>query len=281
VTGAPELDRLPPAGPPAPGRGRFRWRGTTKWVLGVLFFIDIALLLGALSFDHATTEGPAKRGLRHSTAILTEVDAYLDDHYETIRQDASEEDQGAVTPPDFPVEVSFAREEVLAGEREAFRALLLTRAADRVYEDGADALEAEEGGVDVTSAQGAVRSGMDLLRSRPHRVLSGLTIALAAVAGALAIGLALTSRGYGRLLSIGLGVFLASVPFLIMAIAMRFAFRVGANGADEYLAHEFFELGQELTWAPIRNGIIFSVGGAAMFVFAAALALWSDRRAPG
>jgi hypothetical protein len=42
------------------------------------------------------------------------------------------------------------------------------------------------------------------------------------------------------------------------------------------MTREFLRLSQELTWAPIRNGIIFSVGGAVVLVVGTALARWSD-----
>ena len=88
------------------------------------------------------------------------------------------------------------------------------------------------------------------------------------------------SGGYGRLLGVGASVFLAGAPFLVVAVAVRFAFRLAADGLDDYLAREFLELGQELTWAAIRNGIIFTAGGAAVVAAGAALARWSDSRRP-
>ena len=76
----------------------------------------------------------------------------------------------------------------------------------------------------------------------------------------------------------GLAVFLASTPFLITAVAVRFVFRLGADGVDEYFVHEFLRLGQEITWAPIRNGMIFSIGSGTVMLAGAALARWSDSR---
>ncbi|OGO51682.1 MAG: hypothetical protein A2148_09975 [Chloroflexi bacterium RBG_16_68_14] len=264
-------------GPPAGGRSW--WQSTAKWLLGALLVIDIGVLLFVLSFANVTADGPAKRSLRHSLAILTEVDAFLDDHFETLRQEAAQTQEETLTLPDFPVQVSFSPEEIRAADREEFRALLLTRAADRIHEEGVFILQEERGGeVSFFSTQGLIRTGMDLLRPTPHRVLTLLTISLASLAGVLALGLALTSRGYGRLWGLGLSVLLAAAPFLIVAVALRFAFRVAADGLDDYLAREFLTLGQELTWAPIRNGIIFSVGGAVIFAAGTALARWRDSR---
>lgn len=268
-----------PFGPPPAGAGP-RWRSTAKWLLGGLLALDLGILLFALSFANVTAEGPSKRSLQHSIAILTEVDGFLDDHFETLQQEASQRPDQAVTLPDFPVEVTFAPGEISGADLEAFRALLLSRAAERVHEDGMSILQ-EDRGTEVSffSPQGALRGGMDFLRPTPHHVLTVLTIALASAAGVLALGLVATGRGYGGLMGVGLGVFAAAAPFLVIAVAVRFAFRVAADGVDEYMAHEFLWLGQELTWAPIRNGMVFTVGSAVVLIVGAALARWSDSRA--
>ena len=256
---------------------RLRWANAAKWIVGGLLVLDLGVLLFVLSFAHATAEGPAKRSLRHSLAILTEVDTFLEDHWETLRQEAAQTQEESPEPPDLPVAVSFTPDEVLASDRDEFRALLLTRMADRVYEQGVATFREERGAeIGFFSTQGAVRSGMDFLRPTPHRVLTALTIALAAAAGLLALSLALTTRGHGRLVSLGLAVVAAAVPFLVLAVAVRFALRLAADGLDDYLAREFLTLAQEMTWAPIRNGLIFAVGGGVVLLAGTALARWSD-----
>lgn len=268
--------------PAAPRRGgllaRLQHSGLPKWALGGLLTIDLVVLLFSLSFANVTSEGAAKRALGHSLAILFEVDALLDDHYDALRLQASQTDAGTITVPDLPLDVSFTPEEVLAGDRESFRALLLQRGADLVYEEGVAALHTNDTDLSLLSTQGAVGDGMDLLRPTPHRVLTTLTIALAAAAGAIALALALVSRGYGRLVAVGLSALLAGVPFLIAAVAVRFALRLAADEADDYLVREFVTLAQDLTWAPIRNGMIFSIGAGATLLTGAWLALWSDAR---
>ncbi len=69
-----------------------------------------------------------------------------------------------------------------------------------------------------------------------------------------------------------------SSVFILLAVAVRFAFQ--AVDGDEYLARAFAQLGEELTWAPIRNGIIFGFGGLLLLTLGTALARWSDRRQP-
>ena len=249
-----------------------------KWVLGGLLALDVVVLLFVLSFANVTAEGPAKRALGHSLAVLFEVDALLDDHYESLQLEAAQTGEESLTVPDLPLNISFTPDEVLNTDREEFRSLLLTRAADRVHKEGVSALQTDESDPAPLSLQGAVGNGMDLLRPAPHRILTILTIAFASAAGIIAFGLALVSRGYGRLVALGLTVLLAAAPFLILAVAVRFGLRLAADGADDYLVREFVTLGQELTWASIRNGMIFTVGAGVTLMAGSTLALWSDAR---
>ena len=116
------------------------------------------------------------------------------------------------------------------------------------------------------------------MRPTPHRVFFGLTVALAIIALVLALGLGLVASAYGRLLAIGLSIFLAAAPSLALAFGVRFALRVAADGADDYLSQEFLQLGQELAWAPVRNGIIFSAGAAVLLGAGSILTRWSGAR---
>ena len=258
------------------GGGRLRWRSAAKWVLAALLAINVLFLLLALSLANITAEGSGQRTMEHSFAILIEVDTYLDDHLETIRLAAFQAPDQAVTLPDLPLQLSFTAEEIEANDRAGFRALLLARAAERLYDDGVDSLRDDRSTeISFFSPQGAIDSGMDFLPSAHSELTRAVTV-LAVLAAVLALSLVLSSRGYGRLLALGMAVLFAAGPFLILAVAVRFAFRIAADGADDYLASEYLELAQELTWAPIRNGMIFAVGGGIAALAGFGLARWSD-----
>jgi hypothetical protein len=255
-----------------------RWPRATKWLFGPLLALDVGLLLFALAFASVTAEGPAKRALGQSVAILTEVDTFLDEHYQSLQLEAQQTDDGTIALRDFPLAVTFSPQEIKDTNREQFRTLLLERSAALLHRDGTAAFRQDRNSeVNSLSPQGAVRAGLDLLRPTPHRVFTGLTIAFAALAAALTGALALSTRGAGRLTALGVSLLFASVPFLILAVALRFVLRVAADGADEYLAHEFLQLAQEQTWAPIRDGIIFSAASAALLAAGPIVARWSDR----
>lgn len=258
--------------------GRPGWRSAGKWVLGGLLVLAVALILFTLSFANITSEGSGTRALEHSYAILIEVDTYLDDHFETLQLEAFRMPNAEIVPPDLPVRVTFSSEEIADADRETFRALLLTRSAGRLYNEGAGVMQ-EDGSSEVSffSPQGAIDSGMEAVPSAHGGVTMAL-IVLSIIAGVLAFGLLLLSGGYGRLVGLGLSVLLAAGPFVAFAVASRFAFRVAADGVDDYLVHEYLVLAQELSWAPVRNGLIFAAGGAVAAGAGFALAQWSDSR---
>lgn len=244
-------------------------------MVGVLLVITLFLLLLALSFANVTGEGPAKRSLRESVAVLTEVDAYLDEHWASFQQEAaSSPPQAELAPPDFPISVTFTAQEVAERDQDQFRALLLTRAGKRIYDDGASAFNGEGSDPSPLSLEGVARNGLDFLRSRPHDVLMLAMLVAAVVAGVLALALVLLSRGYGRLFALGVTVTISAIPFLLFAIAARFALRLAADSLDDAAANEFLKLAQDLTWAPIRNGIIVSVAGGALLLVGFVLTRW-------
>ncbi len=251
----------------------------TKWLFGTLLAVDIVLLLFALAFANITAPGPAARALGQGVAILTEVDSFLDEHYQSLQLEAQQTNDASITLRDFPLTVTFPPQDITDTNKQQFRALLLQRSAALLHNNGMAAFRAERSSeVDSLSPQGAVRAGLDLLRPGPHRVFASLTIAFAAIAGVLTAALALSTRGYGRLAALGVSLSFSSAAFLILAVAARYIMRVAADGTDDYLSREFLHLGQELTWAPIRNGMIFTVGSAVLLVGGSLLAMWSDRR---
>jgi len=236
-----------------------------RWVFGPLLVIDVMLLLIALAFANMTAPGPARRALAHSAAILTEVDGFLEERYESLQLEAQQTQETTLTLPDYPLEITFTREEITSSDRGQFRALLLSRSGALLHDEGASAFRQDSAGeIDSISPQGAIRAWLNLLRPVPHRVFVGLTISFAVAAVVLGTALALSTSGWGRLVAISGSLLLATAPFLVLAIALRFALRVAVDGSDDDATRELLRLGQEIGWAPIRNGIIFTVGAGLM-----------------
>jgi hypothetical protein len=237
------------------------------WLLFPLLVIDVFGLLACLALANVTASGPAQRTLAYSVAILTDMDTYLDERYETLLQEAHQDSEATIALPGFPLDVSIAAPELTDGDREHFRALVLKRSADKLHDEGAGAFRDErEAEVRAGSIQGLVRLGIDLLRPTPHAIFFSLTILAAGIALLLTLAAALSISPSRRVPVVTSGVFAGAALFLIGAVALRFALRVAADSTDDEMTREFLRLAQESDWAAIRNGIIVSIGAAITLV---------------
>ncbi len=245
--------------------------------LRALLVLDIFALLCCASLASITARGPAERALGRSAGILTEVDTYLDQRFPAIQQQATETQAQQLTLPDFAVPVRFTPNEIQQADRDQFRALLLKRAAAVLHNDGASAFR-QDGGKQpgAASARGTIRAAMDLLRPLPHRVLVDLSIALGLVGAVLALRLVRGMRGLAQL---GFAITAAAIAFLALAVLAWLGLRLAAAASDDYVTHQFLTLAQQLGWAPIREGLIVMVGGAAFAAAGAFLSPDSRRNA--
>lgn len=263
--------------------GRGFWRNVFKWATGILLALSLVALLVALGLTQLTAEGPSKRTLRRSVASLTEIDSLLDRGYEELRREAQEDGEAALRLKDSPVQVSLSAEEVLDLSRSELRGLILDRSAERLYDEGMSAFREEgtdlsEEGIGFFSTQGAVRNSLGFLRDNVHDALRVAVASLAGVCLVLAVALALLARGFGRLASVGAAVSAAAIPFLVGAVAVRFALRLASEEGDEYLVRELLRIGEEIAWIPIRDSIAFTAMGVSFLVAGIVLALWADRQ---
>lgn len=256
------------------------WRTAAKLALGALLTLSIFLLLVALSAMQLTQRGPAERVLRQALLIITEADALLDLHYDELGASADAGETEPLRLTNYPLDVTFTAHEVRSMTREQFRDALLDRSAALVYEAGAAALRADPTSPEpsVFSTPGAVRLSLDILNRDTFEVLRVVTFTLGATSAILALALVLVTRGYGRLAAIGLSASLAAIPFMLAAVAIRYGLRVGEDAQEEYLVRAFLNLGAEVCWVAIRNGIAFSVLSALFLLAGLGLAMWSDAR---
>jgi hypothetical protein len=105
-----------------------------------------------------------------------------------------------------------------------------------------------------------------------------VTAVLTGVAAFLALLLVLLSRGYGRLTSLGVAVSIAALPFLIASLTLRFILRLASEGESDYLTAQLFELGKDVAWLPIRNGIAFAGLGVIFLTMGVTFSLLSSGR---
>jgi hypothetical protein len=237
----------------------------------------LALTFIFLSLWQVTSETSAKPALRDALNALVEGDGVVTRNYDDLqaRAEAAQADE-QVELRDYPVSLPLTRDEALGTSVSDIRSLLLERGADRLYDDGTDALRDDEAGDGAGrfTAAGTVGELLGFLTNDAHVILGWLTLVLAGISVALAIMLVTLSRGFGRAVALGSAVAVASLPLLLSGLLAYVSAR--SDSSSEYLRHEFMLIARDLAWLPLRNGIALLLVGAIALVLGAVCARIAD-----
>lgn len=255
-------------------------RIAARWVVALAFFVALCALFASLQLFQVTSEGPSRQSLRRAIATVTEIDVLVERNYDEIQQRAATaRENEELTLRDFPVHVPLTRADVQGASPEQLRELLLTRASIVMYEEGSDALlDSTEGsgGAGRFSAAGAVDTFLGFLTDSTHDRLALLTFALIPVCVGLAIALAASCRGYGRMMAVGAVMTLASAVLLASGALAWLTLQVAGGSDAEYVQREFLDIGAALAWIAVRNGMALLALAVVIFLAGTVLARWSD-----
>jgi hypothetical protein len=250
------------------GSGLLRQRRRRPQVYAALgLVVVLSSLLVALSLFQLTAPGPAHRALRRAVASLTEIDSLLAVRGPALREHAEASPNGAVSLPDYPLDVSLSPEEARRST-EQVRDLLLDRSAEQAYLEGSAAFraEGESGGSSGLSLKGFVRLSLGLLTASRHDALRVATVVLAILCGVLSCALVLLTPGYRRLTALGSTVAASSLFFLLLTVAVRLALALAGAASDDYIAGQLLDLAKDAAWLPLRNGLAFGGLGVALVI---------------
>jgi len=245
--------------------------------------LSVAALALFLTVDAAqvTGRGVAVRTLRRAVASLAEVDSLTPAALPEVKRQAASGVSEPLTVPDFPVAVTLDPQEAEDMTPDGLREALVGRSAAAVYRDGVSVFRADggSGAAGLVSASGAIDNGLDFLREKNHEALRAVVWVLAGVCAALAAAIVALAKGYARLTLIGAALSATGVPLLALAVAVQVVMRVAAGATDDYISLELLQLGQDVFWVPIRNGVAFAGLGLALLLLGlAASSLQSNRR---
>ena len=260
------------------------WRNFFKWAAGIALVFALGLLLLSLNAAQLTGKEVAHNGLRRALASITEIDAMLADGQDDLKARAEEATANQeLQLADYPINVPLTAQQAQEMSTAELRDLLLSRSADKMYEQGIDAFRQDAQGesthdIDMLSAPGAVRYTVGLLTQNTHDAMRLTATVLAGVAAFLALLLVLLSRGYGRLTSLGIAVSIATLPYLLVFLTVRFVLRLASESESDYLTAQLYDLGKDVVWLPIRTGIAFAGLGLIFLVMGVALTLLEKRR---
>lgn len=255
------------------------WRHVWKIAVGSVLALTVFALLATLSLAQFASADTAHKVLRRAVASMTEIDPFLQDSESELVTLAANPPEEGIVLPDFPIQVTLSPEEAVLPPTE-LREILLDRSAEKMYEEGVSAFEDEgqAASISVFSPAGAVKYSLDVLEDENYDRLRLAVASLAGFALVVAIALVLLTRGYARLAAVGVAVSFGALPFLILSVTARFALRLASEDEGDYLVVRLLDLGKDMAWLPIRNGIAFSGLGLAFLILGASVAWWTDLR---
>lgn len=233
-------------------------RRVARWLLGLIGSMALFGALGVTALYQVTAEEPAKDSLRRATAALTEIDALLARHEDTLRTAAEEAEAGEMLQlQDYPIALGLTAEDVTERSHDELRTLILDRSVDRLYEDGTGALrESAEGRgrIGTFSVAGITDRGLGTLTSDNHTMFGILAAVLLAGAAGLTIATAAACRGWGRLSAAGIVLVLGGAATLAMGGIVSLSAGASASGEDDYARAELYRVLEELAMAPVLAG---------------------------
>jgi hypothetical protein len=259
------------------------WRVFFKWAAGILLVSTLGFLLLSVDATQLTASGTAHKALRRTVASLTEIDALIEDRGQMVTTSPSGDGSAASVLVGFPIDVPLSEREAQSLSTSELRDVVLDRSADRLYAEGFSAFhEGTQGSADVKmlSPPGAVRYTAGLLTEDNHESMRIVLALIAGLAALLTLALVLLSRGYGRLTSVGVAIVIASLPLLLLSVAVRFVLRLASEEESDYLTAQLYALGRDVAWLPIRNAIAFTCLGVIFLTMGIAFSLLSKKRQP-
>ncbi len=152
-------------------------------------------------------------------------------------------------------------------DRKALRTLLLSRSAEQVYLNGADAFSAgstNAGDASILSPSGGIRATLDSVGASMHDRMEIIVLVLG-VANAVLLGIVLLlGRGIRRFAGVGLVLILAALPMLIGGLILWFGLGTMTSGTG--LTADFATITRSLVGLPLRNALVVAGAGLALLV---------------
>ena len=241
--------------------------------------------LAAFSLAQATTPEVALPAIRRAAIVITGIDGLIDVHAANLEEQTSSGEP--IILPSYPLDVSVPAGAVTGGDgaldRRLLRDALVERSTLLLREEGLAAFRDPEGDITAPSrfsSAGLIDQLIVRLRESEHERWGSLLTPLGYASLLLAAAVLLLGVGFGRPIRLGGAILVSGALVLAGALLVRFA--IGLLGDDGALGDELRSIVNTLAGAPIRNGLLMVIGGAAILLPALALDRLfesSDRRA--
>lgn len=235
-------------------------------------------LVAAVSAWQVTAETTAVPMLRSGIAVLVDIDAFLAEEGDAIRQAAAEED-GVLSLEQYPLPIALDAGEVRDASDAELRDMLLDRSAALVYAEGLGAFDRTGSqAISRVSLEGMLELAVGQLSQETHERAGLAAMVLATAVAVLGAATAAMISGWGRLRVPAGAVALGAVPAAAIAFVLRLGTEV-VGGEDQFLNDTRAIIGAALG-AGVRNGAIVAGAGLALVLASVALETAERRLRP-
>ena len=220
-----------------------------------------AITLFAFAGYQVTSESAAAKLLGRLAASLVELDRWVPSHREDIQLAARDRPQDAVLVNDLPVDVVLSSPVVLEADDAALRDLLRAAMGRRLYREGRDALQDEDGATHLPVTE-PVRWTVSLLGSGAHGFWRIATVATGIATLALMASMVLGRRSpLPALLGGAIGAAVAS--FFVWLVA-----GTGNSVFDSSVDREIMLILRDGAWLGLRNALgVAAIALAVMYLW--------------
>jgi hypothetical protein len=206
----------------------------------------------------------ATRIIGYIVSQLSELDLFLDTHYDDMVKYAKANPEGSLELPEFPVSLTLPCADVATMSKSELRAHTLQEASKGIYLQGWAAKdEAREGSSSFLERSIAAA---DFLGHKGHRWLQILLPLTAAISLLFAITLAYFSHEFTKLVILGVGFCAASLLSLLAFLGATFAITTVSSNREDPFVHNLVELALSLLRLLQRSYVIFFSLGLAFII---------------
>ena len=255
-------------GPPAAPRQR---AGIGRWAVLALAAAVTAILAATVTAVQLTERQTAEMLLARVSRSLFEIDAAAAAAWDDLAASAAA--GGELQLSEFPLPLTLSAAD-LAGGRAGLADAIAAHSARMLYDEGFDALRAEQRGSTDFFSQASVFSGTVGRLTAGGRTLAAIALIVSLCAFApLALGALAQGRGARRVLLLGAALGVGGLLAFAIGMAAEQRFLGLARGAADPLLAELYAIGADATALLLRNGGIIALLGAAL----AALSFIADQ----
>ena len=259
-------------------------RRVAAGLLTLLLAVAVGAWLVVYGVAEATSEEVALPAQALGLAALTEVDALLALHTESLQEQVEAGDERLV-PPGFPVREAGAPREAAVDASGAVDLEGLRDCAPRGQRTPplrlrlgsparSKAVAAAEEGAAVagTARSGGVTLLLDGLTASRHESATRWLLPLGVVVLVLAAVVAWLARGFDRFVALGTALLLAGLGLAAGALLGRLVLGFfGGGGPEDALIDAYYGIASDLLGLPLRHGLWTSAAALAILVPALAL----------